>query len=210
MNTLKLDLAGDVVPIVERVVHVMQRGGTAVFPTDTLYALGCNGLDPHAGAKVFDIKHRSYVRAVPLLVRDLSWARELAYISPDQEALITRFWPGKVTFVLPRRPLVPSIICGGGQTVGLRAPDFPFLQAMLRHFGYPVAGTSAVVSVNQPSADAGLIAASLATTAPQPDLIVDAGILPHSEPSTVVDLSGRQPRILRQGAVRADLIAPYL
>jgi L-threonylcarbamoyladenylate synthase len=210
MDTIKLELEGDMMPTVERVVHTMQRGGTVVFPTDTLYALGCNGLDPHASAKVFDIKHRSYVRAIPLLVRDISWAKELAYISPEHEALIARFWPGKVTFVLPRRPLVPSIVCGGGQTVGLRAPEYPFLQMLLRHFGYPIAGTSAVVSANQPSADAGLIAATLATTAPQPELIVDAGVLPHSEPSTVVDLSSRRPRIIRQGAVRADLLAPYL
>jgi len=210
MQTLKLDLEGDYMPVLERTVHILQRGGTAVMPTDTLYGLGCNALDATAVGRVFDIKHRSYVKALPILIRDLSWARELSYVTPEQEQLIANFWPGKVTFVLPRRPIVPAIACGGGQTVGLRAPDHPFLQALLRHLGYPVAGTSANTSGDEPDADAERIAASLATRAPQPDLVLDAGILPHSEPSTVVDLSGRQPRILRQGAVRADRILALL
>ena len=197
MQTLLLDLAGDYNAILERVVSVLQRGGTAVFPTDTLYGLGCNALDAHAVGQVFDIKHRSYVKALPMLVRDISWARELAYITADQEQLIANFWPGKVTFVLPRRPIVPSIMCGGGQTIGIRATDHPFVQELLRHMGYPLAGTSVDIS-------------ELSVTAPQPDLILDAGELPHSEPSTVVDLSGRMPRILRQGAVRADKILALL
>jgi L-threonylcarbamoyladenylate synthase len=197
-------------PVIDRTVEVIKRGGAAVFPTDTLYGLGCNALDPHAVGRVFDIKHRSYVKALPMLVRDLSWARELAYITPEQEHIIERFWPGKVTFVLPRRPIVPAIMAGGGSTVAIRAPDHAFIQTLLRHLGYPVAGTSANVSGADPFHDAVAIAATLARTAPQPDLILDAGALAHSEPSTVVDLSGRTPRILRQGAVRADKILAYL
>jgi L-threonylcarbamoyladenylate synthase len=197
-------------PIIDRVVHTMRRGGTVVFPTDTLYGLGCNALDATAVGRVFDIKHRSYVKALPMLVRDLSWARELTYITPEQERLIDRFWPGRVTFILPRRPIVPAVMCGGGQTVGIRAPDHAFVQLLLRHLGYPIAGTSANVSGQEPTSDAAAISAEFARTAPQPDLIVDAGQLPDSLPSTVVDLSGRVPRILRQGAVRADKILALL
>lgn len=210
MQTLKLELAEDYMPIVDRAVAVLKRGGTCVFPTDTLYGLGCNALDPHAVGRTFDIKHRSYVKALPMLVRDLSWAKELAYLTPEQEQLIEHFWPGKVTFVLPRRPIVPSIMCGGGQTVGIRAPDHPFLQTLMRHLGYPLAGTSANVSGQEAFNDAAVIADAFSRTAPQPDLVLDAGVLPPSQPSTVVDLSGRMPRILRQGAVRADKILALL
>lgn len=210
MQTLKTDLAADYMPVIERVVAVLRRGGTAVFPTDTLYGLGCNALDAMAVGRVFDIKHRSYVKALPMLVRDLTWARELAYITPEQEQVIEQFWPGKVTFVLPRRSIVPAVMCGGGQTVGIRAPDYPFVQSLLRHLGYPLTGTSANVSGSEPTSDAAHIAAAFAATAPQPDVIVDAGPLPDSLPSTVVDLSGRVPRILRQGAVRADKILALL
>lgn len=210
MQTLTIDLSGDHQAAIDRTVAVLQRGGTAVFPTDSLYGLGCNALDASAVGRVFDIKHRSYVRALPMLVRDLSWARELAYISPEQERTLSAFWPGKVTFVFPRRAIVPAIMCGGGQTIGIRAPDHPFLQSLLRHLGYPLAGTSANLSGQEATNDAKVIAESFAKAAPQPDLILDAGVLPSTEPSTVVDLSGRQPRILRQGAVRADKIIPLL
>jgi L-threonylcarbamoyladenylate synthase len=210
VHILTIDLNGDYQAAIDRTVAVLARGGTAVFPTDTLYGLGCNALDASAVGRVFDIKHRSYVRALPMLVRDISWARELAYISPEQERVLSAFWPGKVTFVFPRRAIVPAIMCGGGQTIGIRAPDHPFLQSLLRHLGYPLAGTSANLSGQEPTNDARAIADEFAKAAPQPDLVLDAGILPHTEPSTVVDLSGRQPRILRQGAVRADKIIPYL
>lgn len=197
-------------PVIDRAVDILRRGGTAVVPTDTLYGLACNALDPQAVGKVFDIKHRSYMKALPMLVRDLSWARELAYLTPEHERLIGAFWPGKVTFILPRRDMVPSIICGGGQTVGLRAPDHPFIQELLRHVGYPLAGTSANRSGLEPISDAQMIAAAFRLSVPQPNLVVDAGVLPGSLPSTVVDLSARQVRIVRQGAVRADKILALL
>jgi L-threonylcarbamoyladenylate synthase len=210
MQTLKVELQEDYTPAVDRAVAVLARGGTVVFPTDTLYGLGCNALDPHAVGRAFDIKHRSYVKALPMFVRDLSWARELVYITPEQEKLIEHFWPGKVTFILPRRPIVPATICGGGQTVGLRAPDHPFIQSLLRQLGYPLAGTSANISGQEAHHDAVAIAEAFGRTAPQPDLVIDAGVLPLSLPSTIVDLSGRAPRILRQGAVRADKILALL
>jgi len=209
MQTLHLEDQGDHMPVVERAVSIFARGGVCVFPTDTLYALGANALNANAVGRLFDIKHRSYMKAVPMLVRDLSWARELAYIAPDQEALITRFWPGKVTFILPRRPIVPAIMCGGGQTVGIRAPEHSFLQNVLRHLGYPLAAASASL----PHQNAGTgeeLKEVFERASTRPDLLIDAGPLPVTQPSTVVDLSGRTPRILRQGAVRADKILAYL
>ena len=210
MQILKVELGGDYLAVVDRTVEVLKRSGTVVLPTDTLYGLACNALDATAVGRVFDIKHRSYVKALPMFVRDLSWAREVAYITPEQERLVAHFWPGKVTFVFPRRPMVPSIMCGGGQTVGIRAPDHPFVQSLLRHFGYPLAGTSANLSGQESVNDAVVITSAFSMTAPQPDLILDIGVLPDSQPSTVVDLSGRTPRILRQGAVRADKILALL
>lgn len=210
MHTLKLNLTVDYQAIIDHAVQVLARGGTAVIPTDTLYGLACNALDASAVGRVFDIKHRSYMKALPMLVRDIHWARELAYITPEQERIITQLWPGKVTFVLARRPIVPAIMAGGGSTVGVRAPSHPFVQELLRHLGYPIAGTSANLSGVESTSDAQVIAESFSKNMPQPDLVVDAGTLPHSEPSTVVDLSGRMPRILRQGAVRADKILALL
>jgi L-threonylcarbamoyladenylate synthase len=210
MHRVALDLTGDYMPAIDQAVAVLKRGGACVFPTDTLYGLGCNALDPHAVGKVFDIKHRSYMKALPMLVRDLSWARELVYLTPEHERIIEQFWPGKVTFILPRRPIVPAMVCGGGQTLGIRAPGHPIVQTLLRHFGYPLVGTSANLSGDEALHDPAVIAQAFEVASPQPDLLMDGGVLPQSQPSTVVDLSGRMPRILRQGAVRADKILALL
>lgn len=210
MHMLKIDLAADNGSSLDRVVTSLRRGGSSVVPSDSMYALVCNALDPVAVARVFDAKHRSYVRALPMLVRDISWARELVYMTAVHEKIISRFWPGRVTFILPRRPLVPSITCGGGQAIGVRAPDYPLLQSLLYKVGYPLAATSANRNGTEPTYDAERIAFNFAQSAPQPDYILDAGLLPETQLSTVVDLSGRYPRILREGAVPADKIMALL
>lgn len=210
MQTLLLDPDSDHAPALERAVAILQSGGTLIFPTDTLYGLGCNALDPAAVGRVFDIKRRNYGHPLPMLVRDISWARELADITDQQERLITQFWPGKVTFILPRKPIVPGILCGGSSAVGIRAPDHPIVQELLRHLGYPLVGTSANLSGEEPLMDGHHIAEQFSTAVLRPDMMVNIGILPASPPSTIVDLTGSVPRITRQGAVRADAILRLL
>ncbi len=210
MQTLRLDMTQDYLPVVDRTVQVLADGQAVAMPTDTLYGLTCNALDVRAVGRVFDIKHRSYVKALPMLVKDLGWARELAYIDPEHERLLDALWPGKVTFVFLRRDMVPAMLCGGGQTVGIRVPRDEFVQSVLQHLGYPIAATSANLSGQESARDGAQVIDTFAASMPQPQLIVDAGILELSAPSTVVDLSGRQPRILRQGAVRADKILSLL
>lgn len=197
-------------PAVERALEVLGNGGTVVFPTDTLYALGCNALESAALGRVFDIKRRVYTAAVPVLVQNVVWARELVHVDDRSERIMADFWPGKVTVVAKRRDIVPAMATGGGQTLGLRAPDHPFAQELLRAFGYPLCGTSANLSGTAPSQDAAVIAAMFAGASRQPDLLIDGGVLPTSEPSTVVDVSGLHPRIVRQGGVRADKLFAYL
>ncbi|HXV26474.1 MAG TPA: L-threonylcarbamoyladenylate synthase [Candidatus Paceibacterota bacterium] len=194
----------------DEAVRTVLAGGTLVFPTDTLYGLGCNGLEPGALGRVFDIKRRSYTQALPLLVRDVRWARELAHVDERRERLLAELWPGRVTFILTRKDIVPSAAAGGGTTIALRAPDHPFAQELLRRAGYPLCGTSANVSGQPSSQNPDVIMQGFAPFTFKPDLVLDAGILPPSEPSTVVDLSGPTPRITRQGAVRADRILPLL
>ena len=210
MQILTLDLSGDWMPAIGRTVAILRGGGTAAFPTDTLYGLGCNALDPAAVRRVFDIKRRNFVKALPMFIRDLSWARELAYIAPEHERVMAALWPGKVTFVLPRRPIVPAIMSGGGQTIGLRAPDHPVVQALLQQLGYPIAGTSANLSGSDSLSEGARVIAEFAAATEVPDIVLDCGVLAPSEPSTVVDFSGPTPRIVRQGAVRADAILALL
>ena len=164
---------------------------------------------PHAVGRTFDIKHRSYVKALPMLVRDLSWARELAYIPLNRNGSSSS--SGRARSPLCCRAATRAVHhVGGGRPLPCALTDHSFVQTLLRHLGYPLAGTSANVSGQEAINDAVAITSSFSMTAPQPDLILDVGILPDSQPSTVVDLSGRNVRILRQGAVRADKILALL
>lgn len=197
-------------PIAKEAAQVLADGGTVVLPTDTLYALACNALDANAVARVFDLKRRNYTKAVPVLVRDLRWARELGMFDERGERLATALWPGALTLVVKKKAIVPAMTSGGGMTIGLRAPNHPLTQQILEYLGYPLCGTSAGASDTEPARDPAGITAQLARTTLSPDLVIDAGILEPSEPSTVVDLSGAMPCIVRQGAVRADRILPLL
>lgn len=210
MKTVRATSPAEISAAVNEAVTVLTGGGTVIFPTDTLYALGCNGLDAGAVGRLFDIKHRSYTKAVPLLVRDVRWARELAHLDERRERIMASLWPGGVTFVLPRKDIVPAMTAGGGPTIALRAPDHPFAQALLFAMGYPLVGTSANIADDPASQDPHIIARVFAGSGLRPDLLVDGGVLPSVQPSTVVDLSDAMPRILRQGVVRADRILPLL
>jgi L-threonylcarbamoyladenylate synthase len=196
--------------VAEEAVRVLADGGTVVLPTDTRYALACNALDTAAIARVFDLKRRNYTRAVPVLVRNIRWARELGCFDERCERLAKALWPGAITLVVRRKDIVPAMTAGGGMTIGIRAPNHPLAQLVLERFGYPLCGTSANVSAREPAQDPAGIVAQLARTTLAPDLVIDSGVLPASEPSTVVDLSGAMPRIVRQGALRADKILPLL
>lgn len=191
-------------------MSVLKEHGTVVIPTDTLYALACNALESAALGKVFDIKKRVYTAAVPVLVRNGQWARELVNLDEKSERITEDFWPGKVTLIAQKKEIVPAMATGGGQILGVRAPDHPFAQQLLTAFGYPLSGTSANLSGQEPSQDPAAIVALFADAIRRPDLLIDVGILPFSEPSTVVDVSGARARIVRQGAVRADKLFSYL
>ena len=210
MEVVRVKSEDDFRPAIEQAIRVLQANGTVVFPTDTLYALGCNALDAKALGQVFDIKRRVYTAAVPVLVQNTVWARELVHVDARAERIMDDFWPGKVTVIAKRKDIVPAMATGGGATLGLRAPDHPFAQALLKAFGYPLCGTSANLSGKEPTQDPAGIIRMFEDAPRQPDLIVDAGILEPSEPSTVVDVSGVHPRVVRQGAVRADKLFAYL
>ena len=210
MDIIRVNSESDVASALERALATLEAGGTVIYPTDTLYALGCNALNTSALSRVFDIKKRVYTAAVPVLVQNVVWARELVHIDNRGERIMTDFWPGQVTVVAKKKEMVPAMATGGGQTLGLRAPNHPFAQKLLAAFGYPLCGTSANLSGNRPSQDPQEIARIFLKASRRPDLMIDVGVLPSSEPSTVVEVTGAHPRIVRQGAVRADKLFSYL
>ncbi len=193
MNTLVMP-ASDPLAL-PRAVNTLQKGGLVAIPTDTVYGLGALVQNPRGIERLYVVKGRKSTKAIPILFSDMSELEHLADdVEPRALRLAQRFWPGPLTLVLPRHPSLPDALTPY-PTVGLRMPDHPVALGLLKLSG-PLAVTSANLS-DQPSA----------VTAQEVfdyfggsiDLILDGGRTPGGVSSTVVDCSGPDLAILRQG-----------
>ncbi len=183
----------------ERVAGVIREGGVIVYPTDTIYGLGCSPENPVALERIFGIKQRAGERGLLLLVPGFEAARSLcSEIPPAFDRLAPQFWPGAVTFLLPARPDLSRLITGDRGLVGLRDPDSPYLHLLMELLPGPLVSTSANVSGELPS---GRVAELKKQLADQVDLFVDGGDVGQVIPSTVVDLSVVPPTVIRPGAL---------
>ncbi len=203
MKVIQIDLTKDYTWAIQEAIEILKLGGTIVYPTDTVYGLGCNALDDIAVRHIFDIKARNS-KPLPILARDMKWVEELAYLTDQHRKLAAKFWPGKFTLVLPKKEIIPPIVTTGLPSVGIRIADFPFTDALLGAFGYPLIGTSANLSGEPASGDIESIIASLGAQPRRPDLIIDAGVLPKSNSSVVIDCSTDKPKVLRVGPSKPE------
>lgn len=210
MKIVKIDLNGNFKEAVEEAIAVLKLGGTIIYPTDTLYALGANALDSFAVERIFKIKNRAREKPLPLAVKNIKWAGELAHIYKKEEKILNSIWPGAVTVVLPKRNIVPEIITAGQQGVAVRVPDHPFVDLLLGRFGYPITSTSANLSGEEAPKKISEIIDMFEDNYYKPDLVIDAGDLPKSEPSTILDLTSDRPRILRVGPVKPETLRKIL
>jgi len=205
MEVVKFNLAGDWKDIDERVIElavgIIKRGGSIVYPTDTVYGLGVNALKPYAVERLFKIKKRPETKPAPIMVKDIAMAKQLAYIDAKTEKALQQVWPGQVTVVLEKRDIVPDILTAGRKTVGLRIPNHYFTQLLMANLNEPVTATSANFSGQPALSSADEIIRIFEKAYPRPDLILDAGELPPSPPSTVLDLTSSQPKITRVGPI---------
>lgn len=190
---------------VVRTVEVLQAGRVAAIPSETVYGLAANALSPEAVAGIYRAKGRPAGNPLIVHVATAAMARECATGWPElAERLARRFWPGPLTLVVPRSSRVPDLVTAGGATVGLRWPSHPFFQAVIRGCGFPLAAPSANPSDHLSPTTAEHVLAGLGDRIP---LIVDAGPCAVGIESTVVDVTGVQPRVLRPGILSADQIA---
>jgi L-threonylcarbamoyladenylate synthase len=200
MKIVQIDLNKDYSDALKEAVSVLEAGGTIIYPTDTLYGLGCNALDEKAVAKIFEIKERHLSKPLIVIIRNLKWAYELAEVNKKNKEILSKIWPGKVTAVLLKKEIVPDVVTSGQKTVGLRVPDYLLTDELLKLFGYPIISTSANISGEEPTNDINKIIESFSKKiVRQPDLVLDAGILPKASPSSILDLTGPKPKISRIG-----------
>jgi L-threonylcarbamoyladenylate synthase len=190
---------------VHRAAELLRAGEVVALPTETVYGLAANALDEKAVAKIFQIKGRPANNPIIVHVASVKMAEHCVKNFPaPAERLAKSFWPGPLTLVLPRADEIPGIVTAGGETVGIRWPSHPFIQAVIRECNFPLAAPSANLSERVSPTNAEHVRKSLGGKIP---LIVDGGQSQVGIESTVLDLTVSPPRILRPGMIHAESLA---
>ncbi len=190
-----------------RAAELLDAGGIVAFPTETVYGLGAR-VDRHdALARVFAVKGRPHADPLIVHVDDVSEARRLTAEWPAAaDELAARWWPGPLTIVVRRLDGLDDLVCAGGDSVGIRVPAHPAARDLLRAAGAPVAAPSANRFGRISPTTASHVVDEFADRAPadRPDLVVDGGACPLGVESTVVDLTGDTPTVLRPGGLAVE------
>ena len=190
---------------VERACELLKRGEVVALPTETVYGLAANAWDERAVRRIYEVKGRPSTNPLIVHVADGQMASDCSQDWPDLATrLASRFWPGPLTLVVPKSEKIPAGVTAGGETVGVRWPFHPFMQAVIRGCGFPLAAPSANLANQLSPTSAEHVRAGLGERIP---LIVDGGESNVGIESTVVDVTGEVPRILRPGMIGADEIA---
>lgn len=193
---------------IARAVALLRAGELVAFPTETVYGLGANALDPAAVAKIFAAKDRPAGDALIVhLPAPGELARWVARVPEEAARLAQAFWPGPLTLILERAAVVPDIVTGGQHTVGLRVPDHPLALELLAAFGSGIAAPSANRHGRISPTTAQHVREELGDALA---LILDGGACRIGIESTIVDCSRGSPAILRPGAITAGQIAAVL
>ncbi|MBX3746783.1 MAG: threonylcarbamoyl-AMP synthase [Verrucomicrobiae bacterium] len=191
-----------------RAADLLRAGEVVALPTETVYGLAANALDPLAVRRLYTVKGRPAGNPVIVHVATGAMARACAREWPvDADRLAASFWPGPLTLVVPRSGRIPDEVTAGGDTVGIRWPSHPLIQAVIRACGFPLAAPSANRSNCVSPTQAAHVVASLGDRIP---LVVDGGACQVGIESTVLDLGTVPPRILRPGTIHEESLAAVL
>jgi tRNA threonylcarbamoyl adenosine modification protein (Sua5/YciO/YrdC/YwlC family) len=184
--------------LIVKSADILRSGGLVIYPTDTVYGIGCSVEDKNAIEKIYLIKRQRADRPFSFVCSDLTHISEYAHVSNAAFKIMKHLIPGPYTFILPatRMKQLPKILVSKRKTVGIRVPDSKITLALVKELGHPVLSTSVTNEAGELMNDPDLIVQRFKNIV---DLIIDAGVL-VSEPSTVVDLTDEEPQVVRQGA----------
>ena len=193
---------------VQRAAQLLRDGGLVGIPTETVYGLGANGLNPEAVARIFQAKGRPQDNPLILHIPSAEHLERYCEEIPDSAyALARTYWPGPLTMILRRKPIVPDVVTAGLDTVGMRCPSHPLCRAILEAADVPVAAPSGNTS-GRPSPTAA--AHMWEDMNGKIDAIVDGGPCSVGVESTIVDLTERTPRLLRPGGITLEQLQAVL
>lgn len=193
MKTLKTSIDKLDEKIINEAIDVLAEGGVVLYPTDTVYGLGANIFDGKAVRRVFEIKQRSLLKPLSILVSDVKAIDLVAKVSVKQKEVINNHLPGPYTFILNKRKIVPRLVTSGSVYVGVRVPDNEMACRLASLF--PITTTSANLSDEEVLSSPKEILEQLDCDV---DLVIDVGELNSGHASKIVDLSGRNPKIIRK------------
>lgn len=208
MEKLETIILGTTEEDIERGAEIIRRGGLVAFPTETVYGLGANGMDAEASAKIYAAKGRPSDNPMIVHISDISELGCLTWeVTEDMTVLMEAFWPGPMTMVLKAKPEVPRVTTGGLDTVAVRMPDHPVALALIKASGVPIAAPSANAS-GRPSPTSGIHV--MDDLNGRIDAVVMGDECQIGIESTVIDMTGEVPMILRPGKITAEDFAGVL
>ena len=188
--------------------NVVSKGGIIVYPTDTLYGLGADIFNEESILRIYDIKGRPNAMALPVLVS--SWEM-VGLISDDSnltgEKLARKFWPGQLTLVIRAKENLSKILTGGKGTIAVRQPNHWIAQEIIEQVGKPIVGTSANLSGSPDLVEPAALVSQLGNSV---DHIITCGPKPFGIGSTVVDITGLEPKLLRETSISIEDIKSAL
>jgi len=191
---------------ISEAIRVVKFGGLIVYPTDTVYGLGCDPFNTLAVKRLIDAKGQRK-KPLPILASDIEHIKTVAKVTETAEKLARKFWPGPLTIVLKKKPQLPQMVTFGRDTVGVRVPNHPVALELLRQGNGLLIGTSANISGKKSTVTAEDAAKQLGDKV---DLILDGGRATLGKGSTVVNLADRRFRVERIGPISLKEIESIL
>lgn len=183
--------------VAEETADYLGRGYAAIIPTDTLYGLAVDAASEESIKHFFALKKRPESKPIPVFVKDIDMAKKYAFVDKRQEEILKKLWPGPFTCVLNKKRTINDRLSAGTEKIGLRIPNHIFIQALLYKLERPITGSSANISGMEPSGNLDDIVDQFKEYSIVPEYIVDTGELESRDPSTVIDITGKEPKILR-------------
>jgi L-threonylcarbamoyladenylate synthase len=189
---------------IQQAAEIIMHGGLVAFPTETVYGLGANGLDPIAVAKIFEVKKRPAFNPLILHISDKSWLKKYSTIKNEKvDALIHKFWPGPLTLVLPKTEIVPEIVTAGNPTVAIRMPNHEVALRLIDACGEPIAAPSANKFGHLSPTEAAHVSKYLGDKV---DMILDGGKCSVGVESTIIEFYDNEFYLLRPGGLSKEEI----
>lgn len=189
---------------IQQAVAILKQGGVIAIPTETVYGLACDPYNPKAVKKIFAIKGRKEDKPLQLIASSLAQVELLADINPEERKVIKAHWPGPLTLLLNLKPdikLAPHV--SPKKIIGIRVTSSPIAQAIAKSFGGAIAATSANRSGSSPAVSGLGVKRAFKKFEYQPDYILDIGVIPKNQPTTVASINDDGSVIIhRQGAVK--------